>query len=144
MILVTGATGFLGAELVKQLTDSNIAVRAIKRASSTVPAFLQNNPLLTWHLADVNETESLADAFEGITHVYHCAATVSFNPKDKAQLFKINIEGTANIVNLCMENNVRLLHVSSIAALGIAKEGQLITEKHFWEYDAKAHNYGFS
>lgn len=144
MILVTGATGFLGAELVKQLTDSNIAVRAIKRASSTVPALLQNNPLLTWHLADVNETESLADAFEGITHVYHCAATVSFNPKDKAQLFKINIEGTANIVNLCMENNVRLLHVSSIAALGIAKEGQLITEKHFWEYDAKAHNYAIS
>lgn len=144
MILVTGATGFLGAELVKQLTDSNIAVRAIKRASSTIPALLQNNPLLTWHLADVNETESLADAFEGVTHVYHCAATVSFDPKDKAQLVKINIEGTANIVNLCMENHVRLLHVSSIAALGIAKEGQLITEKHFWEYDPKAHNYAIS
>ncbi|WP_113663671.1 NAD-dependent epimerase/dehydratase family protein [Pedobacter nanyangensis] len=144
MILVTGATGFLGAELVKQLTNKNLAVRAIKRNGSAIPAPLQNNPLVTWHLADVSETESLADAFEGISQVYHCAATVSFNPKDKAQLFKINIEGTANIVNLCTENQVRLLHVSSIAALGIAKEGQLITEKHFWEYDPKAHNYAIS
>ncbi|MNK08673.1 3 beta-hydroxysteroid dehydrogenase/Delta 5--_4-isomerase [compost metagenome] len=144
MILVTGATGFLGAELVKQLTDQNIQVRAIRRSSSKIPALLENNTLVTWHIADINDPEDLADAFEGITKVYHCAATVSFDPKDKAKLLKINIEGTENIVNLCLENNVRLLHVSSIAALGFAKEGQLISEKHFWDYDPKAHNYAIS
>ncbi len=144
MILVTGATGFLGAELVKQLTDQNIQVRAIRRSSSKIPVLLQNNNLVTWHIADINEPENLADTFEGVTKVYHCAATVSFDPKDKAKLLKINIEGTANIVNLCLENNVRLLHVSSIAALGYAKEGQLISEKHFWDYDPKAHNYAIS
>ncbi|WP_293299283.1 NAD-dependent epimerase/dehydratase family protein [Pedobacter sp. UBA4863] len=144
MILVTGATGFLGTELVRQLTNQNMAVRAIKRNSSSIPALLKNNPLVTWHTADINDTENLADAFEGITKVYHCAATVSFAPKDKAKLLKINIEGTANIVNLCLENNVRLLHVSSIAALGYPKKDELISEKHFWDYDPKAHNYAIS
>jgi len=144
MILVTGATGFLGAELVKQLTEQHLEVRAIKRSSSTIPALLQNNPLVTWHIADINEPESLAEAFEGITKVYHCAAFVSFDPKDKTKLIKINIEGTANVVNLCLDNHIRLLHVSSIAALGYAKEGELISEKHFWDYDPKAHNYAIS
>ena len=144
MILVTGATGFLGAELVKQLTDQNITVRAIRRSSSKIPALLENNTLVSWHIADINEPEDLADAFEGITKVYHCAATVSFDPKDKAKLLKINIEGTANIVHLCIENNVRLLHVSSIAALGFPKKDELISEKHFWDYDPKAHNYAIS
>jgi len=144
MILVTGATGFLGAELVKQLTDQNISVRAIRRSSSKIPALLANNNLVSWHIADINEPEDLADAFEGITKVYHCAATVSFDPKDKAKLLKINIGGTANIVHLCIENNVRLLHVSSIAALGFPKKDELISEKHFWDYDPKAHNYAIS
>ena len=144
MILVTGATGFLGAELVKQLTDQNISVRAIKRTNSTIPALLQNNTLVSWHIADINEPENLADAFEGITQVYHCAATVSFDPKDKAKLLKVNIEGTANVVNLCLENNIRLLHVSSIAALGYPKKDEPISEKHFWDYDPKAHNYAIS
>lgn len=144
MILVTGATGFLGAELVKQLTDQDLTVRAIKRSTAVIPSILKNNPLVTWHTADINEPESLIEAFDGITKAYHCAAFVSFDPKDKAKLLKINIEGTANMVNICLDLNVRLLHVSSIAALGDAKPGELITEKHFWDYNPKAHNYAIS
>lgn len=144
MILVTGATGFLGAELVKQLTDQNLTVRAIKRSTAIIPSTLKNNPLVTWHTADINEPESLIEAFDGVTKAYHCAAFVSFDPKDKAKLLKINIEGTANMVNICLDLNVRLLHVSSIAALGDAKPGELITEKHFWDYNPKAHNYAIS
>ena len=69
---------------------------------------------------------------------------VSFNPKDKAKLLKVNIEGTSNIVNLCAAFGARLLHVSSVAALGNAKKGALITENDLWEYDAKAHSYAIS
>jgi len=144
MILVTGGTGFLGSELIKQLTDKGLAVRALKREKSVIPARIKDNPLVNWFVADVNEPSALEDGFMGVTKVYHCAAFVSFNPKDKKQLFHINIEGTSNIVNLCIENNCRLLHVSSVAALGDARKGDQITEKDFWEYDAKAHAYGLS
>ncbi|QNN42045.1 NAD-dependent epimerase/dehydratase family protein [Pedobacter roseus] len=144
MILVTGGTGFLGSELIKQLTDKGLAVRALRRGKSKIPAMIQNISLVEWFVADINEPSALEDAFEGITKVYHCAAFVSFNPKDKKQLFHVNIDGTSNIVNLCAENNCRLLHVSSVAALGNAKKGKKITEKDFWEYDSKAHAYGLS
>jgi dihydroflavonol-4-reductase len=144
MILVTGATGFLGAELVRQLTDQNIQVRAIKRSTSKIPDILQGKALIDWHIADINEPESLAEAFENITQVYHCAAFISFDPKDKKKLLKINIEGTANIVDLCLDHAIRLLHVSSVAALGNAKNNALITEKDFWEYDSKVHSYAIS
>lgn len=144
MILVTGGTGFLGSELIKQLTDSGLAVRVLKRSTSKIPEFIENNPLIDWVLGDINEPAALEDAFDGVTQVYHCAAFVSLSSKHKKRLFHVNIEGTSNIVNLCVEKNCRLLHVSSIAALGLAKKGKKITEKDFWEYDAKAHAYGLS
>ncbi|WP_443936946.1 NAD-dependent epimerase/dehydratase family protein [Pedobacter sp. MW01-1-1] len=144
MILVTGGTGFLGSELINQLTAKGMAVRAIKRDKSIIPALLHHNSLVDWQIADINEPARLEEVFDGVTHVYHCAAFVSFNPKDKKKLFHINIEGTANVVNLCLEKGCRLLHVSSVAALGDAKKGQKITEKDFWEYDTKAHAYGLS
>lgn len=144
MILVTGATGFLGAELIRQLIEKDIPVRALKRAKSEISDALVKNDLVTWFTADINDLEDLSVAFDGVTQVYHCAAFVSFNAKDKKELFKINIEGTANVVNLCAENSVRLLHVSSIAALGDAKKGELISEKNFWEYNPRSHQYAIS
>jgi dihydroflavonol-4-reductase len=144
MILVTGGTGFLGSELLKQLTDKGLAVRALKRKNAVIPSILKDVDLIDWVVGDINEPATLEDAFIGITKVFHCAAFVSLNSKDKKQLFHVNIEGTSNIVNLCIENNCRLLHVSSVAALGEAKKGNQISEKDFWEYDAKAHAYGLS
>lgn len=144
MILVTGATGFLGAELIHQLTGQGTKLRALKRGHSVIPDLIKDNPLIEWAVADINDLSTLDTAFEDIHQVYHCAAMISFDPKDKAKLLKVNIEGTSNVVNLCVENQARLLHVSSVAALGNAKKGQLITEKDFWEYDSKAHSYAIS
>ena len=144
MILVTGATGFLGTELILQLTAQNFKVRALRRITSKIPDLLKQNPSIEWVFADINEPETLADAFQNVTHVYHCAAFISFDPKDKPKLLKVNIEGTENIVNLCLEHNARLVHVSSVAALGEAKNGALITEQDFWEYDANVHAYAIS
>jgi dihydroflavonol-4-reductase len=144
MILITGATGFLGSELVHQLTSQGKQVRALRRKHSAIPCLIQNNAMIDWYTADILDLSNLEDAFEGIDKVYHCAAFISFNPKDKKKLIDINIEGTSNIVNLCLANNTRLLHVSSVAALGNAKKGNLITENDFWEYDAKAHSYAIS
>ncbi|WP_285010409.1 NAD-dependent epimerase/dehydratase family protein [Pedobacter faecalis] len=144
MILVTGATGFLGAELVHQLTRSGTYVKALKREHSTIPSLIASNNAIEWINADINDVANLEDVFSGITQVYHCAALVSFRPADKSRLFRINIEGTANIVNLCLQNGVRLLHVSSVAALGDSKSGKMITEEDFWEYGTKTHAYAES
>jgi nucleoside-diphosphate-sugar epimerase len=144
MILVTGATGFLGTELIIQLTAQEIKVRALKRKTSAIPDLLKDNKWIEWSIADINDQEDLSDAFEHITQVYHCAAFISFNPSDKAKLLKINIEGTSNVVNLCLENNCRLVHVSSIAALGNAKKNEQITENDFWVYDPNVHSYAIS
>nr|WP_317125263.1 NAD-dependent epimerase/dehydratase family protein [Pedobacter schmidteae] len=144
MILVTGATGFLGAELIHQLTSQGIKLRALKRTTSVIPDLIVNNPLIEWVVADINSLADLEDAFAGVDKVYHCAAFISFDPKDKTKLLRVNIEGTSNVVNLCLELGARLVHVSSVAALGNAKKEALITEKDFWEYDAKAHSYAIS
>ncbi len=144
MILVTGATGFLGAELIRQLTQQGVKLRALRRLQAVVPFILENNNGIEWITGDINDLSALEEAFEGITHVYHCAALVSFDPKDKKELLRVNIEGTGNVVNLCAELGIRLLHVSSVAALGNAKKGMQITEEDFWEYDAKVHSYAIS
>lgn len=144
MILVTGATGFLGSELILQLTRQGKKLRALKREHSVIPSILKDNHLIEWFIADINDIATLENAFEGITHVYHCAALVSFNPKDKAELLKVNIEGTSNVANLCVGQGARLLHVSSVAALGEAKKGMQITENDYWEYDPRVHSYAIS
>jgi nucleoside-diphosphate-sugar epimerase len=145
MVLVTGATGFLGSELVKQLVEKGQPVRAIKREASIIPDSLKNLAQVEWINADILNYHKLEDAFEGIEYVYHCAAFISFNPNDKKKLEKINIEGTSNIVNLCLENNIqKLVHVSSVAAIGNAKNGCLISEKNQWEFDGKQHGYSIS
>lgn len=141
MILVTGGTGFLGSELIHQLLEGGEKVRAIRRISSVIPALLENRDI-EWVNADLSDYFSLESALEGISHVYHCAGFVSMEPADHQKLQRINAEGTANIVNLCLEKKVdKLLHVSSVAALGKAKDNQLITEADHWVPD---HQYGYS
>ncbi|WP_423146793.1 NAD-dependent epimerase/dehydratase family protein [Rubrolithibacter danxiaensis] len=145
MILVTGATGFLGSELVLQLLTKGERIRAVKRAGSVIPEILRGKDQIEWATADILDYYSLEDAFEGITKVYHCAALISFDPDDKNQLIKQNAEGTANVVNLCFQNNIeKLIHVSSVAAIGEAKKDRLITENDHWEFDGRQHAYSIS
>lgn len=145
MILVTGATGFLGSELVKQLVNSGKAVRAIKRSSSQIPEILKPLPNIDWFNADIVDYFSLEEAFQGVRQVYHCAALVSFDSAYKKQLLKINKEGTAHIVNLALDNEVeKLIHVSSVAALGEPKKEDVITENTQWEFDGTQNGYSIS
>lgn len=144
MIFVTGATGFLGSVLTRQLLQQGRSVRALKRENSIVPSFLQHQPNLEWVNGDLLDQFALEDALKGITQVYHTAAIVSFQAAHKQQMLRNNVEGTANLVNLCLDlGGIRLLHVSSVAALGSAKAGQLINEEHFFEAD-KASSYSLS
>ena len=135
MILVTGATGFLGAELVEQLLQKETKIRCIKREKSKIPGKLSAyQDKIDWVIADILNLSDLEDAMIGIHQVYHCAALISFNPALKKQMFAINAIGTANIVDLCLDFGIqKLVHVSSIAALGESRTDELIDETNFWE-----------
>jgi len=144
VILVTGGTGFLGSTLIKFLIDEGNAVLAIKREQSEIPELLRSSSLVDWFSADITDYFALADAFNGVTQVYHCAAKISYQKEDWASMLHTNIEGTKHIVNLCLEHGVRLVHVSSIAALGSPKAGELISEQSKWDDGAEHAKYARS
>jgi nucleoside-diphosphate-sugar epimerase len=145
MILVTGATGFLGAELALQLTNQGLRIRCTKRSGSVIPAILLPLKMqIDWVDADMMDIFALEDALKGITQVYHCAAWVSLKRADKKPMINVNVTGTANLVNLCLQMHIRLLHVSSIAAIGQAKPGDLITENHHLDQATETDGYAIS
>ncbi|GAA4805028.1 NAD-dependent epimerase/dehydratase family protein [Olivibacter ginsenosidimutans] len=145
MILVTGGTGFLGSMLIRQLLDGGYAVRATKRHSSLIPPDLVNHHQIQWINADINNYFELEDAFEDVHEVYHCAAMISFEPSKKKTMIQVNREGTAHVVNLCIKHQARLLHVSSVAAIGEPKPGHTTaTEQDIWEFDGTQHGYAIS
>lgn len=141
MNLVTGATGIVGMPLVVKLLQSGEAVRALRRATSDtslVEAAVQGRvpegrSRLEWVEGDLTDQASLEAALEGVQRVFHCAALVSFHPKDHGQMDRINAQGTAHLVDAMLHcGTPRLLHVSSVAALG-RKEGQPTNEDTLFE-----------
>lgn len=134
-VFITGGTGFLGAYIIKELVENGYAVRALRR-NNTVPFFIPA-PIMDaveWVEGDITDVVSLEEAMEGIDTVIHAAAKVSFDPHDRADLFKINIEGTANMVNIALEKNIRrFVYISSVAAIGRTAEGDLVTEEKKWQ-----------
>jgi nucleoside-diphosphate-sugar epimerase len=132
MIAVTGANGLLGSFVIRKLHEANIQVIAIKRSNSDT-SLLSDIDGLTWRTADILDPVALHEAFEGVNGVIHCAAMVSFNPREERKLMRVNVEGTKNVVDACLVSGInRLLHVSSVAALGRQKNQTVITEASTW------------
>jgi nucleoside-diphosphate-sugar epimerase len=156
MILVTGGTGLVGSYLLYELARRGHKVRALlrpgKRPYETSKILdclsAKNDPktyLVEWVEGDVLDPFSLQQAMLGVEHVYHCAAYISFNPRELHTMLAINIEGTANVVNACLENNIKkLCHVSSIAALGQAEKGEMIDENAKWKTSRLNSGYAIS
>lgn len=134
-ILVTGGTGFIGAYIIKELVEKGYTVRAIRHSKEVpffIPAHIKN--AVEWVAGDILDVTSLADAMEGMDAVIHAAAKVSFGDKEKRSLYKINIEGTANVVNMALEKNIqRFVHISSVAAIGRTVTGETVTEEKKWQ-----------
>jgi dihydroflavonol-4-reductase len=144
MILVTGGTGFLGSHLLRKLVNVGEPVRALYR--SKIPSQLQDiQDKVEWVIGDVLDVCALEDAMVGIDKVYHCAAVVSFHPGNHTQMMKVNVEGTANVVNMAIDAGVKkLVHVSSVAAIGRAKGNGVIDEGCEWQEGKNNSQYAVS
>lgn len=148
MILVTGGTGLVGSHLLYKLVQKHPHIRATYRTQKKVDKVRQVFSYYTadvdtlfgrieWVEATLNDLPKLESAFKDVTHVYHCAALVSFDPGQYHQLRKVNIEGTANVVNLCVSHKVKkICYVSSVAATGQSESGKAITEETPWNKEA--------
>lgn len=145
MILVTGGTGLVGSYLLKELVRMNKPVKALYRTAPSNLLSAGENQKVEWIKGDVLDVSLLSDIMQGVTDVYHSAAVVSFNPARKRELFKINVEGTANVVNAAVQAGVRkLVHVSSVSAMGRIRENQVINETMYWTPETSNSNYGHS
>lgn len=150
MILVTGGTGLLGSHLIGDLLKQGKKIKVLIRPSSKLNLLnklVDSFPnQIEWASGDVLDIYSLLEAMEGVTEVYHCAAIVSFNKADINLMMQINIKGTANVVNACLDKGVKkLCHVSSIAAIGRSEINKgFITEKTQWKTSNENSNYAIS
>jgi dihydroflavonol-4-reductase len=153
MILVTGGTGLVGAHLLYHLLKNDEKIRAIYRSEEKIKAvekvfsyYTEDTSLIAkieWFKADITDIPAMIPAFVGVEKVYHCAAFISFNPKDYKEMRKVNIHGTAIIVNLSIDAKIKkLCFVGSIAAVGDSLNGDLITEENEWNKELD--NSGYS
>lgn len=144
MILVTGATGILGRVIVLELLKRGKTVRATKRKSSNLQEVRKSFQFYTensneyfdsieWIEVDFEDIHSLQNALNGVEEVYHCAAKVSFHPKDEKKIYQTNIEGTKQLLFACQNSSVeKFLFVSSIAVLdGLNENGELDESSDF-------------
>lgn len=141
-VLVTGGAGLLGRELIIQLLAAGKDVTAIYNNTALEDPRFAGLKKIKCNVLDVAVLE---EVMVGVEELYHCAGKVSFDPKEVQQLFKVNVEGTANVVNAALNAGVRkMVHVSSVAALGRIREAEPINESMQWSEETSNSRYGQS
>lgn len=140
-VLITGANGLVGSQIARKFVDANFEVFALCRLGSDLSLLSAISSKIKLVEGDILDIASLEKALENnIDFVVHTAAVVSYSPKNRDNMYKVNVEGTANVVNICLEKNIKkLCYVSSIAALGKPNAstentlGGIIDENQKWE-----------
>lgn len=145
-ILVTGATGLVGSYVCRRLLMAGYTqLYGQRREQSQLDMVANIADQIEWRTADLTDYFALEDMLEGMEVVIHCAAMVSFNPRDKRTLLQVNNEGTKYLVNAALHQQVRrLIHISSVAALGRHKDTTPTTEASKWENGPLISQYSLS
>ena len=127
-VLVTGATGCVGANVVEALLARGHEVRAMQRSTSSLQALDGLEPEMV--VGDVLDFDSLRAAMAGCDWVVHAAAISQYWRNGADLIYKVNVEGTRNVLQAAQETDVqRLVFTSSVAALGLATESQTLVDE---------------
>ena len=154
MIFVTGGTGLVGSHILLRLAKEGIPFKALKRETSSLQicenvfshyAAKDLFAKINWVTGDVNDIPSLENAMEGCSKVLHCAGMISFYPAEAELMRKVNIEGTANVVNVALSTGIKKLgYISSIAALGRNSTIGIVDEECYFKTTKLDSNYALS
>lgn len=156
MIFITGGTGLVGSHLLYILLQKGARVRAVRRKNSDLAGVLETFRWYTrsaellfdqieWIEGDLSDPEDTERMLEGVDTVYHCAAMVAFDRKNRNKIISNNVQITANLVDAAIGKGVRkFCHVSSVSALGKAPDNEPVTEETSWIPSAKLSAYSRS
>ena len=153
MILITGATGIVGSHILADLlSEGTERLRCLVRPNANRQAIHQlcharnlDESRVEFVIGDLLDPISIISAMNGCTEVYHCAAMVSFDPRKGREMMLVNVQGTANVVNACLLNDVKkLCYISSTAAIGDQLIDGILTEESVWTSDRNRSDYSLS
>jgi nucleoside-diphosphate-sugar epimerase len=135
MVFVTGASGLIGSFICRELINKGFEIRALKRKTTDMSLLSGISEEINWVEGDLKNPTDLQQYLEGINRVVHCAAMVSYDSRDEDDMYRINVHGTANLLNASLQhgNIRRFLHVSSVAAIGKEKATHLSDEATKWQ-----------
>lgn len=145
-ILVTGGTGLLGSYVLRFLVNQGFTnISATCRANSPFDLLAEIKDKIQWLEGDLTDGYFVQDIMVDVQQVYHCAAVVSYDARERDEMMRINVESTTNLVNEALHNSIeKFVHVSSIAALGRQKKATVMSENTKWERNPMNSNYAIS
>ncbi len=131
-ILITGITGLLGSYIAREFAGK-AEIHGFKRPGSSLRLLAGMEADIQWHEGNLSDVEELGEAVAGKDLVIHAAGLVSFDSRDEDLLYEVNTVGTTNLVNAMLSAGTKkLVHVSSVAAIGRSPELVRIDENHKW------------
>ena len=143
LTLVTGANGFLGAHVIHTLVDHGDTVRAMVRPDRPRNHIRKIGiDLVEGNMLD---EESLRRACDGVDSVVHCAAQMGYWSRQDSLQRKVNVEGTSALLRSAQAAGVRrIVHVSSVAAVGASASGEVLDEGTSWNLAERGVNYALT
>ena len=133
-VAITGASGLLGGNLAAELVAAGHTVVATKRGATKLGHL--DDVAIEWRDADLGSVDKLAAAFAGCEAVFHCAAAVSVERVVTSEMRDTNVGGTERVIEACRKANVkRLVHTSSVVAIGLTTNGTPCDETAEWNFD---------
>jgi dihydroflavonol-4-reductase len=134
-VAITGASGLLGGNLAAELAAEGHRVVAMRRAGTCADHLA--DVAIEWRDAELGDPAALARAFDGAEAVFHCAAAVMIKRRVTPEMTAANVDGTAHVIDACVAAGVaRLVHVSSVVAVGLSEDGRPVDETAPWNFDA--------